>query len=178
MGRFLEMRFIVALFVVLILVCGSAALVYGLVGRAEEVDQPIAFNHAVHLGEAALQCDACHTDAETSTYAGLPGKEICLDCHDIDDEEDDPNPEKAKLFSFVDVDEDIPWNRVALTKPDVFFSHRRHVASARLDCERCHPDEARLTSPPSTARLVMTMDDCIACHNENRASTDCLACHR
>jgi predicted CXXCH cytochrome family protein len=172
------MRFILPAFVVLILVGGSVALVYGIVGRPEEVDQPIAFNHAVHLNEAALQCDACHTDAESSVYAGLPGKDVCLDCHDIDEEEDEANPGKVRLFSFVDLEEDIPWARVALTKPDVFFSHRRHVAAAGLDCLECHADQPTLTSPPPTVQLVMTMDDCIACHEANRASTDCLVCHR
>lgn len=172
------MRFIVPVLVVLIVAMGVVALVYGLIPRPVKVDQPIAFNHAVHLGDAGLECLACHTDAETAVYAGLPGKDICFDCHDVDDEEDQQHREKAKLVLFADSDQEIPWARVALTEPDVFFSHRRHVTAAGLDCLHCHPDQTTLTAPPSHARLVMSMDDCLACHEEQGASVDCLACHR
>lgn len=174
------MRFFVSIVAALVVVVGVVALVYGVVLREAIVVQPIAFNHAVHIDEAGLQCTECHTDAETAVRAGLPGKTICLDCHDIEEVEDvpDPDPEKTKLFAFDDVDHDIPWGRVAVTKPDVFFSHRRHVHSARMDCLQCHKGQSALTSPPSTAQLVVTMDECIECHEENGASTDCLACHR
>ncbi len=161
----------------LIIVVGSAALVYGFVVRAPRVIQPIVFNHAVHVNEAGLQCAECHADAETHVYAGFPAKLVCLDCHDIDDEEGD-HPEKDKLFAFDDDAHEIPWERVAVTAPDVFFSHRRHVRAAKLDCLVCHADQPTLSKPPSTARLVMSMDACIACHEENNASSDCLACHR
>lgn len=174
------MRVVVSIVAALVVLGGVVAIVYGVVLRAVPVVQPIAFNHAVHIDGAGLQCTECHTDAETAVRAGLPGKAICFDCHDVEEIEDvvDPNPEKTKLFAFQDSDQDIPWRRVAVTKPDVFFSHRRHVHSARMDCLQCHRDQPTLTSPPSTAQLVLTMDECIECHEENGASTDCLACHR
>ena len=172
------MRLVAVVLIVLIVVGGLAAAGHAMATRGEPVVQPIAFNHAVHLNEAGLECLACHTDAETDVYAGLPGKAICLDCHDIDEEQDDPNPEKAKLFAFADLDEDIPWKRVAVTKPDVFFSHRRHVTSAGLDCLQCHVDQPTLVAPPPRVRVVMRMTACIACHKKNGASADCIVCHR
>lgn len=175
---FRRMRISVTVAVVLTIVAGLVAAAWGIVGRAERVVQPLAFNHVVHLEKASLECMDCHTNAGTHVYAGIPGRDICLDCHDIDEEEDDPNPEKAKMFAFEDSDRDIPWVRVALTRPDVFFSHRRHVTAAEIDCLQCHPDQPTLTAPPTSARLVMTMDECIACHLENGASEDCLVCHR
>ncbi len=172
------MRSIVAVILVLAIVCVMVVAVRGFVGRAVRAVQPIAFDHTVHLEQADLECLDCHTDAETHVSAGLPGKAICLDCHDIDDEEYEPGSEKDKLFAFEESEEDIPWVRVAVTEPDVFFSHRRHVTAAGLDCLHCHPGQETLAAPPPTVQLVMTMDDCIDCHQENSASTDCLACHR
>ncbi len=169
--------FVISVIAVVLIVGTGVALVYGFTMREVVVVQPIAFNHTVHVEEADLQCIDCHTNAETAVHAGLPGKAMCLDCHDIDEEEG-THPEKTKLFAFDETEQDIPWRRVAVTKPDVFFSHRRHVVSAQLDCLECHPDQPTLTEPPRTARLVMTMDDCIECHEQNGASSDCLACHR
>jgi hypothetical protein len=169
------MRFILPVLVVVFV--GLVAVVYAIAGRQPAVTQPVAFNHALHLEGAGLQCLDCHTDAPTSVHAGLPGKRMCLDCHDVDDEVEEGS-ELAKLVRFADSEENIPWVRVAVTGPDVFFSHRRHVTAGRIDCLRCHPDQATLTAPPPVVRLVMTMDDCLDCHQDTGAGTGCLACHR
>ena len=171
------MRTMVSTFAVLIVVVACVAIVYGVTGRGALVEQPLLFNHAVHIDEAGAQCLDCHKDAESDTVAGLPGKEVCFDCHDID-EEADTHAEKDLLFAYYERDDDLPWGRVEVTRPDVYFSHRRHVTSAKMDCLECHPKQPTLTSPPQYASLVMTMDDCLACHEEQRASVDCLACHR
>ena len=168
------MRLIGAIFLVLVVVGGGVAIVYGL---ADTVVQPITFNHAIHIDEGQLECTDCHQNAATGVHAGIPGKEICLDCHDIDDEEGS-HADKDRLFAYVDTDPDIPWIRVAVIVPDVFFSHRRHVGAAQMDCLECHIDQATLTEPPNTSRLVMDMDACLDCHEERGANTDCLACHR
>ncbi len=171
------MRLILSAVTAAVLVGGCVALVYGIALREARVVQPIAFNHAVHLSGADMQCIECHTGAESGRYAGLPRKAVCLDCHDIDEEEGS-HPEKTKLFAFDESDEEIPWRRVAVSAPHVFFSHRRHVSAAGLDCLVCHSEQPALTAPPSVARLVMTMTDCIDCHEKNQVSSDCLACHR
>ena len=166
--------------VIVVAVGGVVAIVYGFAVLPDRVVQPIQFNHVIHLDDAGMTCVDCHTNAANGVYAGLPGKEMCFDCHDIDDqdEEEDSHPEKDKLFAFEESDGDIPWRRVAVTRPDVYFSHRRHVTSGKLDCLECHSDQPGLSTPPHSARLVMSMDDCIACHERGNASTDCLACHR
>ena len=172
------MRIIRPLAVVLVGVAALVAIGRSFGGVSATVTQPIAFNHKVHLEEASLQCAHCHTDAASQAWAGLPNKDSCLDCHDVDDEETQNNPEKAKLIRYDEEEQDIPWRRVAITRPDVFFSHRRHVTAAGLDCQTCHPNQRNLTAPPRTADFVMRMNDCIACHEKSEASTDCLACHR
>ncbi len=163
--------------ITLAVLAGCVAVVYGVVRRSPTVSQPIAFNHAVHVGGASLVCVDCHTDAGTRRDAGIPGKRVCFDCHDPD-QEAGKHPQKDKLFSFAKSDAEVPWIRVAATRPDVFFSHRRHVGAAGMECLDCHAGQPSLTAPPSTVRLVMTMTSCIACHERKAVSTDCLVCHR
>ncbi len=171
------MRRIITVVVGLAVVAGAAALGMGMVTRGERVDQPIVFNHVVHLEDAGLECLDCHLNAHTSTFAGIPSKTVCLDCHDSEDEAGE-HVQKDKMFAYEDLDEDIPWKRVALTAPDIYFSHRRHVAVAKLECAECHPGQEALTAPPRTARLVMTMTECVACHAEHGMPEECLHCHR
>ncbi len=168
---------IISILGILVVVVGMAVIARAYAGRGDRVVQPIAFNHVVHLESANLQCIECHRNAKTRVFAGLPSKDICFDCHDID-EEQHTNPEKDALFAFEDRSEDIPWRRVTRTRPDVFFSHRRHVASGAIDCLECHRDQPTLVTPPRYNRLVMPMNDCLACHEKRGVSTDCLACHR
>jgi len=171
------MRWVRPSIIAVAVLAGCVAVVYGVVGRRPTVMQPIAFNHAVHVGEASLTCVDCHTDGGARRDAGLPGKQICLDCHDPD-QEAGQHPQKDALFGFAQSDAEVRWIRVTVTRPDVFFSHRRHVAAAQMDCLDCHVDQASLTAPPTSARLVLKMTGCIECHERNAVSTDCLVCHR
>ncbi len=171
------MKRMLAALAALVVVMGMTAVGYGVMMRGPRVVQPIAFNHTVHLKQAKMECLECHLNAETSVFAGIPGKAICLDCHDID-EEQGTHPQKDLLFEFEDADQEIPWGRVAVTRPDVFFSHRRHVTAAKLECLICHKDQETLVRPPPRARLVMRMSACVNCHADHGLIKDCVHCHR
>lgn len=146
--------------------------------------QPIAFNHRIHLERIqGVTCDLCHQFVLSQTYAGLPSKYICFDCHDPDADEGDTEadafkPQFETLMAFVNADEDIPWHRVTAMPEDVFFSHRRHVTVAKLDCRECHPNMPDRTTPPDRGPIEMSMDTCLQCHEQRGASVDCVACHR
>jgi hypothetical protein len=43
--------------------------------------QPIAFSHRLHAGEMGIDCLYCHSGAESSRHAGIPGGSTCLNCH-------------------------------------------------------------------------------------------------
>lgn len=142
------------------------------------VTQPVAFSHQLHVTRAGLDCTTlCHAAATSEVYAGLPSKDVCYECHDPDEETPD-KPELTRLAAYVDRDEDIPWQRVALVPPDVFFSHRRHVSAGQLECARCHPGVAEAARPLEEVSLAMRMDQCLDCHERQEADLDCLACHR
>lgn len=46
-------------------------------------EQPIAFSHHLHAGQLAIDCQYCHTGAETSRHAGIPSANICMNCHKV-----------------------------------------------------------------------------------------------
>lgn len=60
----------------------------------------------------------------------------------------------------------------------VFYTHRRHVGIAEIECEACHGAIAETERPPKRALLKIDMDFCLKCHREQEATLDCNACHR
>src|SRR3990172_3448010 len=48
----------------------------------DDVKQPIAYNHRVHIENAGLKCQECHLYVETMASATLPSIEICRTCHE------------------------------------------------------------------------------------------------
>lgn len=141
--------------------------------KSQGKHQPVAYNHRKHI-EAGLECATCHTGiAEGSAHARLPGMEICLGCHASDD-----NPKTKPIRDFAANNKPIPWKRVYRVAEHVYFSHRRHVGVAKLDCAVCHGDMTKKETPVARQAVPISMGRCIACHRQSRVSVDCLACHR
>jgi len=145
-------------------------------------EQPIAFNHHLHLEKVqGIECVDCHRFAQTEAYAGIPSKDLCLECHEADVAGDTGGGETDSRFeelkALVEADGDIAWVRVTGVPDDVFFSHRRHVSAESLDCRECHADMPERTSPPRRANR-MRMSACTGCHELNGKSEDCIDCHR
>jgi len=142
-------------------------------GMVSKADQPISFNHKKHL-EQGTECITCHRYFKTQTFSGMPEIAICIECHK------DPitqNPEEEKIRKSFQEGKDIPWRRVYEQPDHVFFSHRRHVVLAKMDCKECHGNIGQSERPPSRPWIKMTMDWCMDCHARTKASNDCLACH-
>ncbi len=139
-----------------------------------EVDQPIRFNHQIHI-ENGLDCTDCHRGAESSMRATIPPLEVCADCHE---EALGESTEEALVVTHVIESRPIAWKRVSLLPEHVFFSHRRHTEAGELDCVACHEDVAVLDEPPRRALLLRDMDDCVQCHESRDVTNDCNACHR
>lgn len=98
------------------------------------------------------------------------------------DEPDAESDEKAKLAAYVESwkksGEDIPWRRIYDVPSHVYYSHRRHVTVAGIECATCHGDIGASTAPPRAPLNDISMAFCIACHEEQEVTTDCNACHR
>ena len=161
---------------VLVLVAVVALVGGGLVLRAglRGVEQPIAFNHRLHIEEVGVGCTDCHLYAVNGTRATIPNIEICSDCHDEALTESDS---EAYLLDLVEAGEKIPWRKVYTVPDHVFFSHRRHTAIGGLECDRCHGDVGGRVLPVARPAADLSMGGCMDCHEESGVSNDCLLCH-
>lgn len=164
------------------------------------VSQPIQFPHKAHLDlkDPKFECTTCHDRAEKGTMAGRPSTKKCLSCHSGRDAK---GAEEQKIQALAADGREIAWRRVWRLPPHVFFSHRTHVALAKVRCQTCHGPMETLTRPPARALKTLAMNDCIGCHEQwrppvetagaagrdaepvkaatpRRVSTDCNACHR
>ncbi len=143
---------------------------------ARSATQPIAYSHKVHIETAGLKCEECHIYAKTGASASIPSTEICKNCHsEVPLSE---SPEEKKLLDYIARGEEVPWVRIYSVPDHVFFSHRRHVTKAELECATCHGPVETLTKPVSSMFLPVTMNNCMTCHREKKVSNDCLDCHR
>jgi len=153
-------------------------------GPPPPVVQPIAFSHRKHTaGPDGIKCETCHTysSSTTGTFAGLPQVDTCMDCHKMvmkmKPAKLAKKPELAKFKQFVPSGY-IPWQRVYAEPDYVYFPHRRHVAVAKLACAQCHGDVRDMAGPVVQPVVNQSMDWCMNCHQQKRASQDCISCHK
>lgn len=139
------------------------------------VQQPIAFNHLKHAGEMELSCDTCHLYYETGEHSGLPTLDTCLDCHE---EPVTESAEEKKILALQEEGRTNPFRKLFRLPDHVYYSHRRHVAIAGLDCEECHGKIAETEAPPRQPLKRITMSFCINCHEKSGAKSECAFCHR
>ncbi|BBM86999.1 cytochrome c3 family protein [Candidatus Uabimicrobium amorphum] len=105
---------------------------YGVEKHAESLEQPIAFSHYKHVKKAGLQCNYCHTKAATTTRAGIPPIETCMECHNAIKTD---SPEIQKIHAYygkqlfeVDAEEhkkDLAEGK--LTKLEKIFAQQNHI---------------------------------------------------
>ncbi len=149
-------------------------------GSKPAVAQPIAFNHQKH--SQFLTCTSCHKTVATSAVAGLPPKELCWSCHQAK-VTDNPEPEKIKTY--IDKNQEIPWVRLFALGDDIVYQHEPHI-KAGVQCQTCH---GNIGSSPGVVTGFgkkgagglwgrNLMENCLQCHKENQASTDCYTCHK
>lgn len=164
------------IFIVLVL----SAATYGVWLTQQPPEQPIKFNHSLHLS-FGVQCLYCHPGAWKGRSSGLPTETKCWGCHQQIAIKDS---EQQKLADAVKNNEPIQWVPVFIVPDFVYFNHRPHIAYG-LNCETCHGEISRMTvaQPP---RHKLNMGWCLQCHRTKAADdpvlltklTDCGTCHR
>lgn len=170
-------------------------------------NQPVDFDHKLHVAEVDNSCESCHFYREDGTFSGIPTLDNCMACHDGVQGATD---EEARFVSeYIEKNREVPW-LVYSRQPDcVFFSHAAHTISAKMDCATCHGDIGQSTHSPvyEVNRITgysrniwgkniagikhntwdrMKMDDCSECHvreNVRQASVQtekggCFVCHK
>ena len=139
-----------------------------------EFVQPIAYNHKIHVKEVGFACTDCHVNVESHARASIPNIGICRDCHDDIEVE---NPEERKVAEHVNNDVKIKWIQIHTVPDYVYFSHRRHVKLAQIECQTCHGDVSQMETPFVKPFTSIKMSWCIDCHARQGVTNDCYACH-
>lgn len=142
------------------------------VTRASEPPaQPIRFPHQWHVESVGAECTFCHRTVATAAYAGVPAVEQCMFCHRVAGHQ---SQEVQKLLSASQEGRPVDWVHVYHLPDHVRFTHAPHV-QAGVDCSACHGDVQKMTVLRQARPLKM--GDCVGCHRQNGAPTDCWTCH-
>jgi hypothetical protein len=150
------------------------AIGLGLAMGPRPLEQPIAFNHRLHVEEMGAECTDCHLYALSGVRATIPNIAVCADCHE---EAQGESAAEAKLVEYIQAGEPIPWVKVTTMPDHVYFSHRRHAAIAGIECDTCHGPVGQRSEPVVRPAVDMSMDYCMDCHEASGASNDCIWCH-
>jgi predicted CXXCH cytochrome family protein len=151
-------------------------------GYNEGPTQPIAFPHERHVNVVGLDCTFCHRNVETEEAATIPSAGLCMTCHQVVDGTANPQ-EITKLRETVAAGRPIDWVRVHRLPDHVQFVHEAHIryftaqlgVESQAVCSTCHGDVTATDKVMQNRSLKM--GDCVDCHRENNAPTDCTTCH-
>jgi hypothetical protein len=129
------------------------------VTRANEfIEQPLQFSHAHHVGDDGIDCRYCHTSVETSSFAGIPPTQTCMNCHSqLWALSPILEPVRASLRE----DRSLRWTRVHDLPDFVYFNHSIHVKKG-VGCETCHGRVDQM--PLMYQENSLQMEWCIDCH--------------
>lgn len=122
------------------------------------VDQPVQFSHAHHVGGVGLDCRYCHTSVEQAASANIPPTQTCMNCHtQIWAQSPYLEPVRASYAS----GESLEWIRVHDLPDFVYFNHSIHVKKG-VGCETCH---GRVDQMPGIYQAnSLQMEWCLDCH--------------
>jgi len=150
----------------LALLTGVGAAVYviarsGYVTRQGLIlEQPVPFSHDHHVGQIGIDCRYCHTAVESSSSAGIPPTQTCMNCHNqLWTNAELLEPVRASFR------EDVPlrWNRVHDLPEFVYFNHSIHVAKG-VACVTCHGPVDKM--PLMYQFESLQMNWCLDCHKD------------
>lgn len=151
-------------------------------GFGDGPTQPIAFPHTVHVTTAGLDCQFCHRTVSTDEAASVPAVAQCRFCHDftrITGEQSESPTAEAEIAKLIGDDpiagpDPVNWARVHRLPDHVQFVHAPHIQRG-FSCSTCHGDIASMEVVEQVRNLKMR--DCVDCHRNNEAPTDCTTCH-
>lgn len=120
--------------------------------------QPVPFSHEHHVRALGIDCRYCHTSVETSSSAGLPSTQTCMNCHSqIWTNADLLAPVRQSYAT----GQPLQWARVHDLPDFVFFNHSIHVNKG-VGCASCH---GRVDQMPLTWKTqTLFMSWCLECH--------------
>jgi len=127
-------------------------------GKNEVIPQPIPFSHDHHVAQIGIDCRYCHTSVETSSFAGMPPTETCMNCHSqiwSDSPMLEPVRESFRTRT------PIVWSRVHDLPDFVYFNHSIHISKG-VACVSCHGRVDKM--PLMFKENTLQMQWCLDCH--------------
>ena len=176
-------------------------LPFPVLGLGDPPAQPIEFPHSSHVDIGGIDCVFCHRNVTSGSAATVPSVEQCMFCHKVigqQSKELDVRAGDNGLLAVAGWDpmtmkasNAINWERVHRLPDHVQFNHEAHITYftdpqyATEDrpafdmpsqvCATCHGDVASMPAVKQVRDLKM--QDCVDCHRDNGAPTDCTTCH-
>jgi hypothetical protein len=129
----------------------------------------IKFNHKLHVVDAGIKCEDCHTGAVKSALSRdnlNPKKKDCAGCHDVNDQ---------KTCNYCHYDG--VFKKLKASKTELIFSHKQHIQTEKKQCTDCHQGFDKVVFAKETAAGFPNMESCYSCHNTQKASNNCETCH-
>ncbi len=146
-----------------------AAFWYYATPKAQRVgyqpNQPIPYDHQLHVEQLGLDCRYCHSFVEHSGHANVPTANTCWNCHKAVKTD---SPKLEPLRRAVDTNyenydgQPIKWVRVHKSPDYVYFNHSAHV-NRGISCQSCHGDVNKME---------------VVYQAESHSMGWCLDCHR
>jgi hypothetical protein len=159
------------------------------------------------LAALGLDCTFCHRTVTSQASAGVPPVQQCLFCHQAIGPQSSPELQKLRAAAGLDgaVKAPVDWRRVHRLPDHVRFVHEAHIryltanptairnvpsqnqagvqaaiqsgggVTASMVCSTCHGDVAAMDKVKQVEPLKM--GQCVNCHRDNNAPTDCAVCH-
>lgn len=123
-------------------------------------EQPVAYSHALHVGELGMDCRYCHNTVEEAAHAAIPATETCMGCHAKIRADSD---KLALVRRSYETGVPIPWIRVHDLPDHVYFNHSAHVRRG-VACVECHGRVDKMEVVYQTEPLSMGW--CLRCHRD------------
>jgi hypothetical protein len=127
-------------------------------GANTNIEQPVQFSHAHHVGGLGIDCRYCHTTVEQSSFANIPPTKTCMNCHS---QIWANSPFLEPVRSSFRTGQSLQWVRVHNLPDFVYFNHSIHVKKG-MGCETCH---GRIDQMPGLYQArSLQMEWCLDCH--------------
>lgn len=150
----------------------------------------VVFDHARHTAGLRVACATCHKPARRgvalSIPAGLNAHATCFQCHTPQAQSGGRDISSCNVCHNTGGYARTPESAQAYR---VNFSHAKHGAPAKLNCNSCHqvragaPQRRQVTAPvPQEHKKSLRAQSCMTCHNGQRAFggydfSSCKNCH-
>lgn len=128
--------------------------------------QPIPFDHSLHVGQNGMDCRYCHSHVESSSHSNIPNAQVCWNCHGPGKVKAD-SPKLEPLRQAMDPSYEkytgrpIQWVQIHETPDYAYFNHSAHV-NRGVSCVECHGKVNEMQVVSRAKPLSMSF--CLDCH--------------